>query len=168
MKLEKYIKKHTGLSVDFEERKTILYSDSLSYSESNLVIAHEIGHIVLGHTANGAIIGKINNLKTYNKQEQEADIFALEVLSPSPVLAEIKVHSPIEISCITGIPLHKAEKAAVEVSKEENVKCFGIKRELIEMFRPFIEKNLPKTQKQFGVGKQKTAVLILIISKRPA
>ncbi len=67
--------KAEGITVKRGGLNLILYDDSVKNSgRRNWTIAHEIGHVLLGHN------------KTSEKNEREADAFASELLMPEAVI----------------------------------------------------------------------------------
>ena len=78
--LEEKARKHKGFVLRGADRTLILYSESLSTRERITVIAHEIGHIVLGHQP-GDTFSHVEDA-----QEIEAHVFAYELVCPSIVL----------------------------------------------------------------------------------
>ncbi|MCJ7856866.1 ImmA/IrrE family metallo-endopeptidase [Lachnospiraceae bacterium NSJ-143] len=139
--LTEYAKTHLAFTAFNTERKTpiIFFSDSLSYSERNFIIAHEIGHIVLGHTVYEKIIGKCPNQDEENMQEKEADVFAYAFLAPVPVLLKTKAFSPVAISRKTGLPLDICNSIALEVINESKIPKGDIEKRLLICFRDYIK-----------------------------
>lgn len=62
-----------------KERATIGFNASLPWCRRRFTIAHEIGHLLLGHMCNENDGGDSHN-------EREADIFAAELLMPKDIL----------------------------------------------------------------------------------
>ena len=74
-----------GFTYTHENFKAVLYKDELSSDERAFVLAHELGHIILKHTANG-INKKTRNEYWISTQEEEADDFAYQLLAPICIL----------------------------------------------------------------------------------
>ena len=67
-----------GYTVKYRETNTVLYDPNARSSEGvNWTLAHEVGHIVLGHTKDDHI------------EEVEAHLFASELLAPMIILLEL-------------------------------------------------------------------------------
>lgn len=98
-----------GFTVLFDGKPCVLYSQRLSYSQRNHVIAHELGHIVLGHVTTRNIVGYSDDLDENRDQEIEAMRFANALLAPLPILQLIKPHSAGDIESVTGLPLERAK-----------------------------------------------------------
>lgn len=139
---EYYVENYDGFTVCLPTgQRLIFYNEKLPFSKKNLVIAHEVGHDVLGHTVYGQILGKNKADKAdENIQEKEADVFALAFLAPPAVLLELKCYSPQEISRVTGLPSGISKKVTLEVIKEQSIKKTNLDFRLIHVFRESIEK----------------------------
>ena len=88
----------------------IIYNDNNDIDVSRFAIAHELGHIFLGHEK--AFI-KYSNVEEFGKKpksEKQADLFALRLLCPACVLKQLDIHSAKEICDECHIPLPWAEK----------------------------------------------------------
>lgn len=72
---------------NLENKPIIFYKKSLNYKEKIFSILHELGHIVLNHTGNNFTF----------EQEEEANLFACEVLFPSVLINYAKYNSVEEI-----------------------------------------------------------------------
>lgn len=102
----------------------VFYNDELSVSQRLFSIAHELGHIVLGHVPQG-IRNKNNKIK--NEQELEADAFAYQLLAPICVLKHFNIDTVNKIQTETLLD----EKAAQIVAKRLNTIDDTYKQELI-------------------------------------
>nr|WP_302596425.1 ImmA/IrrE family metallo-endopeptidase [uncultured Cellulosilyticum sp.] len=69
----------------------ILYNDELPEERINWTMAHEVGHILLGHTNNKNCLNKINCKNEYgcDVEEVEANWFAAQLLMPKYVIYRI-------------------------------------------------------------------------------
>ncbi len=140
--------------------KVVLYSDSLSFAERNITLAHELGHIYLEHTSLNSILGKSSSTTKQNEQEAEADIFALEFLAPTPVLATLNIVSHKEISRLTGLSEH-ISKSIVPTILEEKELSFSLSSvQIIDFFNEYISYSKKyKTKNKFNFF----GILILLI-----
>ena len=104
--------RHCDALTVFDDRGYKLYiKDELSDWERRFALAHEIGHIVMKHTFAGAIAKS----KTVDKQEKEADDFALYLLGVPCVVR--RNHLSIgQISKLISAPKDYAERIAVLAS----------------------------------------------------
>lgn len=141
---EYYAENYDGFTVCLPTgQRLIFYNEKLPFSKKHFVIAHEVGHNVLGHTVYGQILGKSKNeadKADESMQEKEADAFALAFLAPPAVLLELKCYSPQEISRVTGLPSGISKKVVLEVIKEQSMKKTNLHFRLINVFRESIEK----------------------------
>lgn len=99
-----------------DDIRVVLYSDELSTSDKLFSLAHELGHIVLQHSAEG--VRGMSDQKQ-NAQELEADIFAYQILAPVCVLKKLKILTPEEISKETLLDETRARIV------RENLKIFS-------------------------------------------
>ena len=80
----------------------LVYQDDTSFERLRWTLAHEIGHIVLGH------MEKIST-KSGELMEAEANYFAKELLMPLPVLARIGARSAADIGRVCGVSYEAAQ-----------------------------------------------------------
>lgn len=88
----------------------IIFNDKNNSYTSRFAIAHELGHILLGHEK--AYV-KYSGMEQFNKKpksEQQADMFALRLLCPACILAQMRLISAEDISIYCGVPLSRAEQ----------------------------------------------------------
>ncbi len=95
----------------------IFYRDDLSYHERRFAIAHEYGHYVLGHIAVGGILGYSDDENVHNKQEDEANAFALYCLAPPALLRGKR--------CRTAKDIEDAAEVDANHAREIHYRMFG-------------------------------------------
>ena len=86
------------------QRNNIIYLDEkLSDSERRFVLAHELGHMMLHKKSNAIFMDTRTQFNT-SKYEQEANLFAMELLLPDQILDEYAQsgYSTEQLSRITG------------------------------------------------------------------
>ena len=86
------------------QRNNIIYLDEkLSDSERRFVLAHELGHMMLHKKSNAIFMDTRTQFNT-SKYEQEANLFAMELLLPDQILSEYVANGFTidQISRITG------------------------------------------------------------------
>lgn len=86
------------------QRNNIIYLDEkLSDSERRFVLAHELGHMILHKKSNAIFMDTRTQFNT-SKYEQEANLFAMELLLPDQILDEYlqSGYSTEQLSRITG------------------------------------------------------------------
>lgn len=124
--------------------KIIFYNKAIKNKYRNrFTIAHELGHIMLGHNTN-------ENNKEYKAMETEANMFAIRILAPLCVLHEIKLNSAKELAEICGlskqasnIRFKKFEKAEIE----NNFYLDPKEAKLVMQFENFIKKYIKQKLK---------------------
>ena len=86
------------------QRNNIIYLDEkLSDSERRFVLAHELGHMMLHKKSNAIFMDTRTQFNT-SKYEQEANLFAMELMLPDQILDEYlqSGYSTEQLSRITG------------------------------------------------------------------
>lgn len=93
----------------------IIYDDSMSKERIRFSIAHELGHIFLGHQLTN---GEYRRTFVIDKpsEETQADIFASRLLAPAVVLWTLDIHSAEEIQKLCFIS-YSASKIRAERMK---------------------------------------------------
>ena len=86
-----------GISVFDGNQWFIIYDDSLPFERKRFTIAHELGHIVLGHPLVVGFHARTTG-KKLPQTESEANIFASRFLAPACVLWGLNAHTAAEIS----------------------------------------------------------------------
>ena len=89
------------------DKWAIYYNDRKPFSRQRFTIAHEIGHVMLGHREHSALA------------EQEANHFAAAALCPLPLLALYDIRRVPEIARIFKISEDCAEKRLRDLSRWE-------------------------------------------------
>ncbi len=132
-----------GCSMVNEQGKwVIVYEDSDSTGRIRFTIAHELGHILLGHelTAGFGHYRRITTGKPIN--ETQADEFAARILAPACVLWALNVSSAEDIAALCGVSRIAAQYRAkrMAVLKERNMfLTHPLEKKLYEAFLPWIE-----------------------------
>ena len=88
----------------------IIYDDEMPENKCRVTIAHELGHLRIGHKITFGYCGR--NDPSQRKEEDEADLFASHLLAPSCVLWGLSLHTAEEISKICDIPYTAAVSCA--------------------------------------------------------
>ena len=81
------------------EHATIFYNDNIMSERQRFSIAHEIGHIWLEHKSSS------------KETEAEADHFAAYLLAPTPIILELGLDNPKDISNLFSISYSAATNA---------------------------------------------------------
>ena len=78
-------KKMAGVSFEHGERPVIVLTQIRPYGHLLFDLAHELGHVTLGHTNGGAwVIDKEIDADAEDEEEQAANRFALELITGNP------------------------------------------------------------------------------------
>ena len=100
-----------GVSIHIDNDWYIIIDDTMKIERIWFTIAHELGHIFLGHesllhrTPNSIFIEK-------PEEETEADMFAARLLAPACVLWGMELHSPKDIAQACNISYQAASYRA--------------------------------------------------------
>ena len=119
----------------------IIYDDECNAGRRRFTIAHELGHIFLGHELVNGHHGRTINTKK-PQSESQADVFASRLLAPACVLWGLNLHKADEIANICNI-----SKAAANVRAERMAELYKpgkfltspLEKQVFEQFRAFIE-----------------------------
>lgn len=123
-----------------KNRWIIVYDDALNLCECRWCVAHELGHIILGHDA------KLQNgIHTFYSVSQvlesEADQFALRILAPSCVLRGLNLHTSDEIAQACDIPARYAVKQTQRIAELQSKNKFltnNFEKEVYKNFKDWI------------------------------
>ena len=109
MRLEKHAETCDGFTVRTSKRYYIFYDDTCSPQRCRFTIAHELGHIMLGHLKNQTYTVKNREPSDDDSpEEQQANVFASRILSPACVLWGLHVDSADEIAKLCDISIESA------------------------------------------------------------
>ncbi len=95
----------------------VVYDDALPNEVIRFTLAHELGHIVLGHNLTEDMHERalFDNLKP--SKEREADTFASRLLAPACVLWGLKIKDAEDIARLCSISLPAAKVRAARMEK---------------------------------------------------
>lgn len=99
-----------GATILKNEHWYIVFDDTESVPVCRFTVAHELGHILLGHMLVGDI--KYRTFAKRDEEEQEADMFAARLLAPACVLHELHATTATEIAKICNISMQAAKNRA--------------------------------------------------------
>ena len=142
--------RETGRTVFYGERWTIIYNDGHSPSVSRQIIAHELGHILLGHETTKMTYSEMLSFKRTASSERQADMFAARVLCPAFVIHELGLNSPEEIAeyCMVDIELAKKRWSRMQVlNKRDKFFTDPLEKELYHSFEDYIKKAIEDKSK---------------------
>ena len=130
----------SGKTMIQNDKFYIIYRDSESSSRCRFTIAHELGHIFLGHL----IINtpQYRTFKIQNDTESAANVFARDLLAPACVLHELQAVSTADISKLCNISLEAATYRAERMHELELRNAWylhPLERKVQEQFDDFIK-----------------------------
>ncbi len=123
---------------------TVYDPDVMPYTRIRWTIAHEIGHIVLGHFHDFAIdelkkSAAANGGSPVHVLELEADIFAAELLQPMPILRAIGNLTVAQIQELCGVSKKAATNRKIDLAWWGNTHVAHLLEEkLIPQFGPYL------------------------------
>ena len=129
-----------GVSILDRNKWYIVYDDTISKQRARYTIAHELGHIILGHPIKAGYHARTIDT---NKPETEwqADRFAAGLLAPACVLWALDLHTVDEIRTICDISYASAEIRAARMEvlyKRNKFLLSSLERRVFANFRDFI------------------------------
>ncbi len=125
----------SGITVIIEKQPVIIYRDAEKPARCRFTIAHELGHIFLGHTLNN---------RNGEDEEKAANVFARDLLAPACVLHELKAWDAETIARLCNISLQAAKIRAERMKTLEQRTAWylhPLERQVYEQFKDFIFTN---------------------------
>ena len=119
----------------------IIYNDKNDVATCRFTVAHELGHIFLGHALTYTKYRDISEFGKKSKSEQQADMFALRLLCPACVLKELNVQSAEELAALCRVPLPQAEqryRRLKELDQRNKYLTSDIEREVYKNFQTYL------------------------------
>lgn len=120
----------------------IVLNPSNMLTVNRYTVAHEIGHIILGHFQN-AEKNRYRLSQSISKADKEyqAERFAIDILAPACVLWGLDIHSFEDISEVCNISERAAQIRAERMEvlyKRNRFLTSPLEKQVFEQFRPFI------------------------------
>ena len=120
----------------------IFVSDQCSPERQRFTIAHELGHILLGHVGQADLVNREPDPGD-NPIEQEANVFASRLLAPACVLWALDLREPEEIAALCRISYQaarfRAERMALLYERGRFLTS-PMERRVYEQFGDFISR----------------------------
>ena len=141
--VRKLTKGEIGISVWDSNKWYIIYDDTMSKERARFTIAHELGHIFLGHPLKDSYHARTINIDK-PRVETDADIFASRLLAPACVLWGLNLHTPEEIKEACGISYQAAELRANrmrELYERNKFLISPLERQVYNNFADYIDQN---------------------------
>lgn len=133
----------SGVSLFDGGRWYIVYDDDETRQRCRFTIAHELGHIFLGHELRKGFYARTFDI-TKPAVEQEADVFASRLLAPVCVLWALNAYTALEISKLCDISQTVAQIRAERMlilKKRNRFLTSPLEKEVIKNFDNYIKKN---------------------------
>lgn len=131
-----------GISVFDGTQWFIVYDDLLPLGRKRFTVAHELGHIFLGHPLVAGFHARTTG-GNIPQTENEANIFASRFLAPACVLWGLNVRTAADIAQICEISAEAAgirAKRMTELYKRNMFLTSPLERQVYGQFEDFIER----------------------------
>lgn len=132
----------SGCTLLDENGWQIVYQDSENRGRTRFTIAHELGHILLGHELSDSRGHFRTASDRREPAEKQADEFAARLLAPACVLWALELYEPSEIMRVCDISAEAAGYRAERMNVLRNRGKFltsPLERQVFENFKPWIE-----------------------------
>lgn len=135
--------RHTdGMTFYTRTTPVVLFDEKKPPQRTRFTVAHEVGHIILGHVEPGSFTVANREPRPEDApEEQAANQFAARLLAPACVLWGLDVHTPEEIMKLCRISRPAAEFRAqrmAELYRRNKFLTSPLERAVHEQFQPFI------------------------------
>lgn len=132
LSLAKRVKAFTYTS---KNEQIVFIRSGISTNDKRLLLAHELGHIVMGHMSANAVVGYKPGGLIDEGQEDEANAFALEFLAPICVLAKKHIRTVQDVKTETLLDDKLSYAVVDEVKKHKKFTNYEL--ELCERFEVY-------------------------------
>lgn len=130
----------SGVTIVNNNSFIIVYRDTDSSQRCRFTIAHELGHILLGHMLVDQIAYR--TFAVQNDTESAANVFARDLLAPACVLHELQILTAAEISMLCNISLEAATYRANRMQELEKRNAFykhPLEKKVLRQFKFYID-----------------------------
>lgn len=120
--------------IDSKGEFNIVLNPHDSIAVQRYTIAHELGHIVLGHFD--------RNILSTSNAEYQAERFAIDILAPACILWGLDLHTAKDISEVCNISISAAKIRAERMDmlyKRNKFMISPLEKQVFEQFSDFIE-----------------------------
>lgn len=140
--LSELTKKTDGFCTVTKNHTYIFFDSALPSGRQRFTVAHEIGHLILGHVRPGmATVENREPTGSERAEERQANQFAARLLAPACVLHEIGALTPEQIQKVCGISRQAAHFRAERMQELERRKRYytsPLERQLLQQFKSYI------------------------------
>lgn len=132
-----------GFTTIVDGQAQIFVSDRCSRERQRFTVAHELGHILLGHVGAHELVNREPS-RGDNPIEQAANVFASRLLAPACVLWALDARTPEQIAVLCQIShqsaAFRAERMAVLYQRNKFLSS-PLERQVFDQFRDFIDRS---------------------------
>lgn len=131
-----------GITFYQQNNWNIIINNNLTLQAQRYTIAHELGHIFLGHPLMQGRYGRTFIID--NPFEYQAERFAIDILAPACVLWSLNLHTPQQIAEVCNISMTSATKRArrmEELYRRNMFLAHPLERVVFKQFEKFIADN---------------------------
>ena len=131
-----------GVTYYTPEHRIIIYDEALPPEEVRFTVAHELGHLFLGHDRTHERYAATRDT-TKALSEKQADQFAVRLLCPACLLMALDLHTPQQIADVCRVPLRVAEERARRMETlyaRNKFLTSSLEQRLYEECKPYIER----------------------------
>lgn len=140
--LEALMGRTDGFCAVTKNHTYIFFDSSLPSGRQRFTVAHEIGHLLLGHVGPGmATVENREPTGSEREEERQANQFAARLLAPACVLHEIGALTPEAIQQVCGISRQAAQFRAermMELEKRGKFYSHPLERQVGKQFASYI------------------------------
>lgn len=132
-----------GFSTIIEDSPIIFVSENASRQRQRFTVAHELGHIILGHVGKYKLVNREPS-SADNPIEQAANVFAARLLAPACVLWGLNAATAEEISRLCDISMTAAKIRAermAELYRRGKFCSSPLERKVYAQFHDYILKH---------------------------
>ncbi len=131
-----------GLTFYAKKTPVILFDERRPLSRARFTIAHEVGHIILGHVQPGGVTTANREPRPgAAPEEQAANRFAARLLAPACVLWGLDIHTAEDIMDLCQISRTSAEFRAqrmAELYRRNKFMTSALEWRVFQQFQPFM------------------------------
>lgn len=132
-----------GVSILDSDKWYIVYDDTVSKERIRFTIAHELGHIFLGHPLKLGYHARTIDIER-PETERQADMFAIRLLVPACVVWGLNLHTPDEIQQEFNISHSAARSRALRMEtlyERDKFLSDNLEKQVYENFKEYITAN---------------------------
>jgi Zn-dependent peptidase ImmA (M78 family) len=132
-----------GFSLKKDGRCIIYYNEKKPLHRQRFTIAHELGHCLLGHLKDiDQTFCRNTESDVSDPMEQQANVFARDVLMPAIVLHSLGVNSAGEIAKLCNVSMQSAEirwKRLQELNTRNKFNLCYLEKQVCNNFKEYIK-----------------------------